>query len=79
MLNYVQQATFEHKFWLEILKDHGQFIHDSLYPSETENIKTANKFIHQFTQLLTFANSLNDANEAVTLAITVDDIVEQFK
>lgn len=50
-----------------------------MYPSETENIKTANKFIHQFTQLLTFANSLNDSNEAVTLSLTVDDIVEKFK
>lgn len=79
MLNYVEQAVFEHKFWLEILKDHGQFIHDSLYPSENENIQTANSFIHQFSQLQALINSLNAPNETVTFALTVDGVVEQFK
>lgn len=79
MSNYVQHAVFEHKFWLEILKDHGQFIHDSLYPSEVEDINTANSFIHQFAQLLAFANTLNASDVAVTFALTVDETVEQFK
>ena len=79
MLNYVQQATFEHTFWLEILKDHGHFIHDALYPSETEIINTANTFIHQFSQLLFDANSLHDAKEAVALSLTIEDTVEKFK
>ncbi|MET4560369.1 hypothetical protein ABIA69_001513 [Lysinibacillus parviboronicapiens] len=79
MSNYVHHAVFEHKFWLEILKDHGQFIYDSLYPSEVEDINTANSFIHQFAQLLAFANTLNASDEAVTFALTVDETVEQFK
>ena len=79
MSNYVQHALFEHRFWLEIMKDHGQFIHDSLYPSETEDIKRANSFIQQFSQLLAFLNSLNAPDVAISFSITVDETVEQFK
>ncbi|KOS59940.1 DUF2935 domain-containing protein [Lysinibacillus agricola] len=78
MSNYVQHAVFEHRFWLGILRDHGQFIHDSLYPSEKEDIKRASSFIHQFSQLLAYVNSL-DASNAVSFSLTVDESVEQFK
>lgn len=76
--NYLQHAVFEHRFWLRILKDHSQFIHDSLYPSETEEIKKASSFIQQFTQLLAYVNSI-DANNAVPFSVTVDEAVEQLK
>ena len=76
--NYLQHAVFEHRFWLRILKDHSQFIHDSLYPSETEKIKKASSFIQQFTQLLAYVNSI-DVNNAVSFSVTVDEAVEQLK
>lgn len=78
MSNYLQHAVFEHRFWLRILKDHSQFIHDSLYPSETEDIKRASAFILKFSQLLAYVNSL-DANNAVSFSLTVDEAVEQLK
>ncbi|KOP79493.1 hypothetical protein AMS59_07010 [Lysinibacillus sp. FJAT-14745] len=78
MSNYLQHAMFEHKFWLRILKDHSQFIHDSLYPSEIEDIKRASSFILQFSQLLAYVHSI-DANNAVSFSLTVDDAVEQLK
>ncbi|KMY28549.1 hypothetical protein ACZ11_22585 [Lysinibacillus xylanilyticus] len=78
MSNYLQHAMFEHKFWLRILKDHSQFIHDSLYPLETEDIKRASSFILQFSQLLAYVNSI-DANNAVSFSLTVDEAVEQLK
>ncbi len=78
MSNYVQHAVFEHRFWLGILKDHSQFIHDSLYPSEKEEIARASSFIQQFSQLLTFVNSL-DATNTVPFTLTVDENVEQLK
>ncbi|MFJ6211063.1 DUF2935 domain-containing protein [Lysinibacillus sp. NPDC092081] len=78
MSNYLQHAMFEHKFWLRILKDHSQFIHDSLYPSETEDIKRASSFILQFSQLLAYVNSI-DANNAVSFSLSVDEAVEQLK
>lgn len=78
MSNYLQHAMFEHRFWLRILKDHSQFIHDSLYPSETGDIKRASSFIHQFSQLLAYVNSI-DANNAVSFSLTVDEAVAQLK
>jgi hypothetical protein len=52
---------FELHFWLQILGDHGRFIHDSLAVSETEKIKAASYFITQFDQLLaTSKKSLNE-------------------
>ncbi|WP_285399798.1 DUF2935 domain-containing protein [Lysinibacillus sp. fls2-241-R2A-57] len=78
MSNYVQHAVFEHRFWLGIMKDHAQFIHDSLYPSETEEIKKASSFIHKFSQLLAYVNSL-DASNAVSFSLTVAEAVEQLK
>lgn len=78
MSNYLQHAVFEHRFWLRILKDHSQFIHDSLYPSETEDIKRANSFIQKFSQLLAYVNSI-DANNAVSFSLTVDEAVTQLK
>ncbi len=78
MSDYLQHAMFEHRFWLRILKDHSQFMHDSLYPSEIEDIKRANSFILQFSQLLAYVNSI-DANHAVSFSLTVDEAVEQLK
>jgi hypothetical protein len=49
---FQEEALFELHFWLQILGDHSRFIHDSLAPSEVENIKIANAFIKEFDQLL---------------------------
>ncbi|WP_172369006.1 DUF2935 domain-containing protein [Sporosarcina jiandibaonis] len=58
---FQKEALFELHFWLQILGDHGRFIHDSLAPSETEKINTARYFITQFDQLLaTSKTSLNE-------------------
>ncbi|GGA22444.1 DUF2935 domain-containing protein [Psychrobacillus lasiicapitis] len=43
---------YELHFWLEVLGDHGRFIHDSLAPSEKEKIEVAASFIKRFDQLL---------------------------
>ena len=79
MSNYVQQAIFEHNFWLEILKNHGEFIHDSLYPSETENIKTTSSFIQQFSQLHAYVKTLNEPSTTISFSKNVEKVVEQFK
>lgn len=46
---------FEHRFWLQILGDHGRFIHDSLAPKEQEEIARAKHFIESFDTLLEYA------------------------
>jgi hypothetical protein len=55
--SYEQAARFEHGFWLQVLGDHSRFIHDSLAPSQKEEIKTAKYFIQTFDQLLASVNS----------------------
>ncbi|WP_089743152.1 DUF2935 domain-containing protein [Gracilibacillus ureilyticus] len=69
---------FEHQFWLQVLADHARFIHDSLYPSQSEDIKKANTFITYYDQLLMQANTLNNSN-AISFAKSVEEITKQFR
>lgn len=62
MSDYVKSAVFEHRFWLQVLGDHARFIHDSLYPSEKDDISKATYFIQQFDQLLAQVKMLNESN-----------------
>lgn len=78
MENYLKSAVFEHQFWLQVLGDHSRFIHDSLYPSEKEDISKAASFIHHFDQLLSQVNSLNDSN-AIPFAKNVEQSVEKLR
>ncbi len=78
MSNHIQTAVFEHQFWLQILGDHSRFIHDSLYPSQKEDIAKANHFIKLFDQLHMQAQSINPSN-AVPFAMTVIEPVAQLK
>jgi hypothetical protein len=50
--NFEQTAKSEHGFWLQVLGDHARFIHDSLAPSEKNDIEKAKYFIQTFDQLL---------------------------
>ncbi|AGK54351.1 hypothetical protein B1NLA3E_13015 [Bacillus sp. 1NLA3E] len=50
--DFDKSAKLEHGFWLQILGDHARFIHDSLAPSEKQNIETANYFIQTFDRWL---------------------------
>ncbi|GGI15363.1 hypothetical protein GCM10007380_27600 [Gottfriedia solisilvae] len=39
MDNFIQTATYEHSFWLQVLRDHSQFILDGLAEKEKEEIQ----------------------------------------
>ncbi|MBB5173154.1 DUF2935 domain-containing protein [Texcoconibacillus texcoconensis] len=62
--NFREEALFELNFWLQVLGDHGRFIHDSLSPSEKEYVQRASQFIKRFDQLLEKARqqSLSEQN-----------------
>ena len=75
---YLKSAVFEHQFWLQVLGDHSRFIHDSLYPSEKEDISKAASFINHFDQLLSQVGSLNEAN-AIQFANNVEQIVNHLR
>lgn len=51
-ISFEKEALFEHRFWLQILGDHGRFIHDALAPSEVEKIQKSIYFIRSFDELL---------------------------
>ena len=58
-----KDILFEHRFWLQILGDHGRFIFHSLSPSEESLIQEATFFIHQFDNLLNLAREpINDGD-----------------
>lgn len=75
---FFESAVFEHRFWLRILGDHSRFIHDSLYPSEKEDIAKAAQFIQIFEQLL---GSVETQNESTMIPFTnqVENHVNQLK
>lgn len=37
-IHFAEAASFEHRFWLQILGDHVRFINDSLAESEKDSI-----------------------------------------
>lgn len=47
-----ENELFEHRFWLQIMGDHGRFIINSLSLREKGDIEKAEKFIIIFDQLL---------------------------
>ncbi|MBU9719954.1 DUF2935 domain-containing protein [Bacillus alkalicola] len=47
-----KEALFEMRFWMQVLGDHGRFIHDSLSPSEKVYVERAQSFINKFDKLL---------------------------
>ncbi len=51
-INFESTALFEHRFWLQILGDHGRFIYNTLSPSEIDKIEKAKYFIGIFDLLL---------------------------
>ena len=56
LTNYTDSSIFEHKFWLQVLGDHGRFILNALSPKETMTIQKASYFINVFDQLLMEVN-----------------------
>jgi hypothetical protein len=50
--DYEKSILFEHRFWLQVLGDHGRFILNALSPKEKERIDIAKGFISCFDRLL---------------------------
>ncbi|NYF25436.1 DUF2935 domain-containing protein [Sporosarcina sp. JAI121] len=77
--SFQEDALFELHFWLQILGDHGRFIHDSLAPSEVENIKIANAFIIKFDQLLTTSKKQLDKQQLCSLLQNAKQASEEIR
>lgn len=81
-LNNTEDVLFEHRFWLQILGDHGRFIYDSLAPDEKKRIAEAESFIEIFDKLLNQARApLSNAqiNELTKAALANAEEFRKFK
>lgn len=65
--NRAGNELFEHRFWLQIMGDHGRFILHSLSPKEKGDIERAEGFIRFFDQLLGQARAASAGTDLSTL------------
>lgn len=80
--SFQQDALNELHFWLQILGDHGRFLHDSLAPGQTEWIETAAAFIERFDKLLDRSKQSMGQPEllaVITLSKTESEAIREFK
>ena len=76
------ESLFQHQFWLQILGDHGRFIHDALSPDEQDKIDLASYFIRIFDELLEQARKeLNEEQiyELTKQAFAFAEEIKRFK
>lgn len=52
MTDYTTDCLFEHRFWLQVLGEHAQFIRSGLGPDEGNEISLATRFVRKFDELL---------------------------
>lgn len=79
MDNFNQIATYEHSFWLHILRDHSQFILDGLAEKEVAEIQQAKAFKHAFHELLNRLNTGSNIEEITKEAETTTLALRNFK
>lgn len=75
--NYLQEARFEHLFWLQILGDHARFIRDSLYPSEQDTWKKAKVYVHLWDQQLDKVRD-GEISDMTTFSKTIGEKAREF-
>jgi hypothetical protein len=73
--DFESAAKFEHRFWLQVLGDHGRFIRDALAPSEKKEIDTATYFIYTFDRLLQSV----EATDLVQLSKKADEEAKKIR
>lgn len=74
-----QAALYEHRFWLQILGDHAQFIYNVLSPVEKEDIRIANSFIEAYDHLLVAARNVQTDAQSLALAAEAKELSENFR
>jgi len=73
--DFQSAAIFEHRFWLQVLGDHGRFIRDALAPTEKKEIDTATYFIYTFDRLLQSV----EATDLVQLSKKADEEAKKIR
>lgn len=74
-----QPVLFEHRFWLQILGDHGRFILNTLSPKESQDIQAAQQFIQSFDQLLDDSRHVQLDSEASKITQQAYTLTNEFR
>lgn len=61
--NLYDTTLEEHRFWLQIMGDHGRFIFFSLAPNEVEYLQRSQDFIIGYDELLKETNKVSNTQE----------------
>ncbi|WP_409346025.1 DUF2935 domain-containing protein [Paenibacillus sp. MBLB4367] len=75
----VQSALYEHRFWLQILGDHGRFIYNVLSPKETKDINKVIPFMQAFDRLLEQARTAKSENDSISIANQALPLTLEFR
>jgi hypothetical protein len=73
--DFKEAAVFEHRFWLQVLGDHGRFMFEALAPVEQEEIDTAKYFINTFDRLLQRV----DTTDLMHLSMRADEEAKKIR
>lgn len=76
---YEQAASYEHRFWLQIMGDHARFIYRALAPVETAAIPQALRFIQTFDQLLEQARASAASADWQRLNLQAQQATEELR
>jgi hypothetical protein len=77
----LQDALFEHRFWLQIMGDHARFLLNALSPVENADVGKADSFIRSFDTLLEAARRSDggDLQVLTRQALTLTMALREFK
>ena len=80
MGNYAAASQFEHLFWLQIMRDHSEFLSGALPCGATDLRKQADCFAREFEGLLRIAQDLGDSHDHkwMSFAAEVQSAVESL-
>lgn len=80
--SFQREALDELHFWLQVLGDHGRFLHDSFAPDQSAWINVASTFIERFDKLLDRSKQTLDQAELlslVSLSKMESEAIREFK
>lgn len=78
MKEYVESASYEHQFWLNVLSAHASIIHNALSPKEKDAISKAHGFTNTFNTLLEKAPNLSN-NNVIAFTKEAETAAEKLK
>lgn len=74
-----ETTLMEHRFWLQVMGDHGRFIFFSLSPNEVEHLQRSQDFIISFDDLLNQVTNSSNKEELELISKQISQLILQFR